>query len=78
MPAARSKPPVPPNTSLLFGHNATTLLPHRASIRRNIRLRIGRRAYSDSLLGATNANAPRARRTNGAAPARFPSLAGSS
>jgi hypothetical protein len=23
MPIARSKPPVPPNTSLLFGHNAT-------------------------------------------------------
>jgi hypothetical protein len=45
-PAARSKPPVPPNISLLFGHNATTLLgcpersrghpAHRASIRRNI------------------------------------------
>jgi len=30
MPAARSKPPVPPNTSLLFGHNAAALLPHRA------------------------------------------------
>jgi hypothetical protein len=30
MPIARSKPPVPPNTSLLFGHNATALLPHRA------------------------------------------------
>src|ERR1035438_9424010 len=52
MPIARSKPPVPPNTSLLFGHNATALLPHRASYRRNIRLRIGQRAYSDTLLGA--------------------------
>jgi hypothetical protein len=52
MPADRSKPPVPPNTSLLFGHNATAFLPHRASIRRNIRLRIGRHAYSDRLLGA--------------------------
>src|ERR1035438_3688725 len=51
MPIARSKPPVPPNTSLLFGHNATALLPHRASYRRNIRLRIGQRAYSDRLLG---------------------------
>ena len=50
MPIARSKPPVPPNTSLLFGHNATALLPHRASYRRNIRLRIGQRAYSDRLL----------------------------
>jgi hypothetical protein len=39
MPADRANPPVPPNTSLLFGHNATALLPHRASIRRNIRLR---------------------------------------
>jgi hypothetical protein len=27
------------------------LLPHRASYRRNIRLRIGQRAYSDRLLG---------------------------
>jgi hypothetical protein len=35
---------------LLFGHNATALLPHRASYRRNIRLRIGQRAYSDRLL----------------------------
>jgi predicted polyphosphate/ATP-dependent NAD kinase len=51
MPIARSKPPVPPNTSLLFGHNATALLLHRASYRRNIRLRIGQRAYSDKLLG---------------------------
>jgi hypothetical protein len=25
MPAARSKPPVPRNTSLLFGHNASAL-----------------------------------------------------
>jgi hypothetical protein len=50
MPIARSKPPVPPNTSLLFGHNATALLPHRASYPRNIRLRIGQRAYSDRLL----------------------------
>jgi hypothetical protein len=50
MPIARSKPPVPPNTSLLFGHNATALLPHRASYRRNIRLRIGQRAYPDRLL----------------------------
>jgi hypothetical protein len=50
MPIARSKPPVPPNTSLLFGHNATALLPHRASYRRNIRLRIGQRAYSERLL----------------------------
>jgi hypothetical protein len=39
MPAARSKPAVPPTTSLLFGHNATALLPYRASIRANIRLR---------------------------------------
>jgi len=60
MPTARSKPPVPPNTSLLFGHSATALLPHRASIRRNIRLRIGRRAYSDRLLGVKSI---RARRT---------------
>ena len=50
MPIARSKTPVPPNTSLLFGHNATALLPHRASYRRNIRLRIGQLAYSDRLL----------------------------
>jgi hypothetical protein len=50
MPIARSKPPVPPNTSLLFGHNATALLPHRASYRRNVRLQIGQRAYSDRLL----------------------------
>jgi hypothetical protein len=50
MPIARSKPPVPPNTSLLFGHNAMALLPHRASYRRNIRLRVGQRAYSDRLL----------------------------
>jgi hypothetical protein len=50
MPIARSKPPVPPNTSLLFGHNATALLPHRASYRRNIRLRIAQRAYSDKLI----------------------------
>jgi hypothetical protein len=54
MPIARSKPPVPPNTSLLFGHNATALLPHRASYRRNIRLRIGQRAYSDRLLDNPN------------------------
>jgi hypothetical protein len=53
MPIARLKPPVPPNTSLLFGHNATALLPHRASYRRNIRLRIGQRAYSDRLLETT-------------------------
>ena len=26
MAIIRSKPPVPPNTSLLFGHNATALL----------------------------------------------------
>jgi hypothetical protein len=54
MPIAHSKPPVPPNTSLLFGHNATALLPHRASYRRNIRLRIGQRAYSDRLLEMCN------------------------
>jgi len=50
MATVRSKPPVPPNTSLLFGHNATALLPHRASIRRNIRLRIGRWPFPDRLL----------------------------
>ena len=56
MTTARSKPPVPPNTSLLFGHNATALLPHRASIRRNIRLRIERWPFPDRLLvGRTNA-----------------------
>ena len=54
MATVRSKPPVPPHTSLLFGHNATALLPHRASIRRNIRLRIGQRAYSDRLLESLN------------------------
>jgi hypothetical protein len=56
---ARSKPRVPPNTSLLFGHNATALLPHRASYRRNIRLRIGQRAYSDRLLEPKAASASR-------------------
>jgi hypothetical protein len=64
MPIARSKPPVPPNTSLLFGHNATALLPHRASYRRNIRLRIGQRAYSDRLLGPFHPAAAQATRAD--------------
>jgi hypothetical protein len=48
MAAAPSKPPFPPNISLLFGRDATALLgctergrdqpSQRASIRRNIRL----------------------------------------
>ena len=54
MPVARSKPPVPPNPTLLFAHNATALLAHGAEIRQNIRLRIGRRAHSDSLLAKSN------------------------
>jgi hypothetical protein len=55
MPAARSKPPVLPNTALLNRHNANALplgAPSEADgtpERRNSRLRIGRRAYSDRL-----------------------------
>ncbi|MHB8196571.1 MAG: TolC family protein, partial [Vulcanimicrobiaceae bacterium] len=51
--AAISNQPVPPKTSPLFGHNATALLPHHSSFRRNIRPRSGHRGFSRNLLEGT-------------------------
>ncbi len=51
--AAISNQPVPPKTSSLFGHNATALLPHHSSFRRNIRARSGHRGFSRNLLEGT-------------------------
>ena len=49
-PGVVSNPPVPPKASSLFGHNATALLPHRSSFRRNIRARSGHRGFFRNLL----------------------------
>ena len=49
-PRAVSNPPVPPKASSLFGHNATALLPHRSSFRRNIRARSGHGEFFRNLL----------------------------